>query len=254
MAATAAAPHPASPEAGAGSRTGVGRAIIFVMGREGRVPARAAGGWLAVASEALIARLLELTLSGTNPVFMGLDGRSGAGKSTLAAAVASGFDDTTARNVQVTVIEGDQFYAGGSAAMWDRRSAADKAGQVIDWRRQRGVLEALRSRGVAEWHPFDWDHEDWDSAGVPLAPKVTVARATPVVVLEGAYSCRPELHDLLDLRVLLDVPRDVRRRQLLEREGDAYRTDWEGRWSVAEDHYFGSVMPPENFDLVLGRP
>ena len=73
-----------------------------------------------------------------------------------------------------------------------------------------------------------------------------------VVVLEGAYSCRPELHDLLDLRVLLDIPPWVRRRRLLEREGDAFRADWEARWSAAEDHYFGTVMPPERFDLVLG--
>lgn len=73
-------------------------------------------------------------------------------------------------------------------------------------------------------------------------------------MLEGAYSCRPEMHDLLDLRVLLDVPHALRRRQLLEREGAAYRTDWESRWSAAEDHYFSTVMPPDRFDVVLGPP
>jgi hypothetical protein len=57
------------------------------------------------------------------------------------------------------------------------------------------------------------------------------------------------LHDLLDLRVLLAIPRAVRRRQLVGREGLAYRTDWEARWSGAEDYYFGSVMPSERFDL-----
>ncbi len=70
----------------------------------------------------------------------------------------------------------------------------------------------------------------------------------PVVMLEGAYSARPELHDLLDPHVLLDVPTEVRRHQLLEREGDEYRTDWETRWSTAEDHYFGN---PGRMDGVL---
>jgi hypothetical protein len=55
----------------------------------------------------------------------------------------------------------------------------------------------------------------------------------------------------LNLRVLLATPRDVRRARLLEREGEAYREDWEGRWAVAEEHSFGSVMTPERFDLVL---
>lgn len=49
------------------------------------------------------------------------------------------------------------------------------------------------------------------------------------VILEGAYSARPELHDVPDIRILLDTPPEQRRRQLLEREGDHYRTDWEAR-------------------------
>lgn len=152
----------------------------------------------------------------------------------------------------VTVIEGDQFYAGGSAESWDRESPAEKAARVIDWRRQRVVLGQLRARGVAEWFPFDWAAEGWDAAIVPFGREPIVARAGSVVVLEGAYSCRPELHDLLDLRVLLDIPHDLRRWRLLEREGDAYRSDWEARWSMAEDYYFVTVMPVGRFDLVLG--
>lgn len=184
------------------------------------------------------------------PLFVGLDGRSGAGKSTLAAALSLRIAHDRAG--LATVIEGDQFYAGGSAELWDRRTPAEKAARVIDWRRQRSVLEQLRDRGVAEWYPFDWEADDWDADVVPLAPEPIVARAGSVVVLEGAYSCRPEMHDLLDVGVLLDVPREVRRRRLLAREGDAYRADWEARWSAAEDHHFASLMPPENFDLLLG--
>ena len=205
-------------------------------------------------SVALIARLRTQVAGRTTPLFVGIDGRSGAGKSTLAAAIATEFAESDPGVALVTVIEGDQFYAGGSAESWDHRTAAEKADQVIDWRRQRHVLEQLRARGVAEWYPFDWEAEDWDRDSVPLASEPIVARAGSVVVLEGAYSCRPELHDLLDLRVLVDIPREVRRRRLLEREGDAYRSDWEARWGAAEDWYFGTIMPPERFDLLLGRP
>jgi uridine kinase len=154
----------------------------------------------------------------------------------------------------VIVIEGDQFYAGGSAETWDRRSVVERADGVIDWRRQRKLLVALRSEGQATWYPFDWEADEWDSDEVPLSSVPVHCAIAPVVLLEGAYSARPELHDLLDLRVLLDIPADVRRRQLAAREGDEYRTDWEARWSAAEDHYFGVVMPPERFDLVLGLP
>jgi uridine kinase len=184
------------------------------------------------------------------PFVVGIDGRSGAGKSTLAAAVA----EALCASGGVTVIDGDQFYAGGSAATWDRHTAAEKADRVIDWRRQLPVLEALRRGDPAAWHAFDWEADDWDADVVPLVPQPLVAEPAPVVVLEGAYSCRPELHRVLDLRVLLDVPRAVRRRQLLEREGGDYRAEWEARWSAAEDYYFGTVMPAERFDVVLRGP
>jgi uridine kinase len=190
----------------------------------------------------------------TAPLFVALDGRSGSGKSTLAALVSERLSVPATATSIVTVIEGDQFYAGGSAASWDQRTAAERASGVIDWRRQRTLLQQLRDRGDGTWSPFDWDSEDWDSDDPPLRAEPVRSVVAPVVMLEGAYSARPELHDLLDLRVLLDVPTDVRHRQLLEREGKEYLSDWDARWSEAEDHYFGSVMPATQFDLVLRLP
>lgn len=199
----------------------------------------------------MVARLSQEVARHEGPLFVGLDGRSGAGKSTAAAVVAERLG-RGGGGVAVTVIEGDTFYAGGSAATWDRCTPVDKAAGVMDWRRQRSVLRRLRRHGVATWRPFDWEADDWDADPVALSPRPVRAVVAPVVLLEGAYSCRPELADLLDLRVLLEVPVDVRRRQLLEREGEGYRAEWEARWSAAEDHYFETTMPVERFDLVLG--
>ena len=84
-----------------------------------------------------------------------------------------------------------------------------------------------------------------------MSDRLVRAEAGSVVVLEGAYSCRPELHDLLDLRVLLDVPADIRCRRLGERDGENDHRDWNARWAAAENHYFGTVMTPGRFDLVI---
>lgn len=204
-----------------------------------------------VLAATLIDWLRERIAHRDQPLFVGLDGRSAAGKSTLAALVAQEFAVTQGDRGFVTVIESDEFYAGGSGEAWDRKTAAEKADEVIDWRRQRVALTQLRQYGIAEWQAFDWEAENWDSDTVPLASPATVTRSAPVTVLEGAYSCRPELHHLLDARILLDVPRSVRRKQLLDREGYDYQAEWEARWTEAENHYFREVMPPEHFDLVL---
>lgn len=178
----------------------------------------------------------------TAPLVVALDGRSGAGKSTLARFVADA--------VGAGVVDGDDFYAGGSGETWDAMTAAEKVAHVIDWRRQRPVLEALRRGEAASYQPYDWD----DDANDGLAPHVVAVEPAPVVILDGVYSARPELADLLDLRVLLDTDDEVRRAQLLAREGDLYRAEWEARWAEAELHYFGTVMPPGAFDLVLCAP
>lgn len=197
----------------------------------------------------MIDRLVRAVAGGPMPCVVGLDGRSGSGKSTLAAHVASVLDRD--HGVQVAVIGGDEFYAGGSASTWDARSVAEDVDQVMDWRHQHDVLVDLRDRGEASWRPFDWESPSWDAEVAPLADVPIAMSAEPVMILEGVYSCRPELADLLDLRVLLDPPAAVRRRQLLAREGDDYRADWEVRWGAAEDEYFGTVAPHGWFDLVL---
>lgn len=180
------------------------------------------------------------------PLFIGLDGRSGAGKSTLAEAVRVELGDGAA------VVKGDDFYSGGSFDFWDTQTDEQIVAKGMDWTRQLEVLSALRSNGVATWHPFDWDAEDWDSDDARLAVETCETQAAPLVILEGAYSCRPELHSVLDALVLLAPPREVSRAQLLKREGEPYRAEWESRFSGAEDLYFGEVMPEDRFDLVLG--
>lgn len=173
-----------------------------------------------------------------HPLLVAIDGHSAAGKSTLAAEVAS--------QIEAAVIDGDDFYAGGTAALWDGMSPAEKAHHCIDWRRQRPLLEMLKAGETVSWHPYDWDVHDGR-----LAPRPRVCAPAPVIILEGVYSARPELADLMDLRVLYEAPPALRRQRWKAREGEGYFDDWTRRWSDAEDWYFNHVMPSHRFDLVL---
>jgi uridine kinase len=188
----------------------------------------------------LIHRIDRLVGQRANPLVVALDGWSGAGKSTLAVLVAE--------RTGAAVICGDDFYAGGTPEHWDAMKPSAKVAHCVDWRRQRSVLTDLANGRRASWLPYDWEHDDGSFSGTPLT-----CEPASVVILEGAYSARPELADLLDLRVLLDVPKRIRRQRLLQREADRYRAEWEDRWAAAEEHYFTHVMPPCAFDLVLGH-
>jgi uridine kinase len=183
---------------------------------------------------ALADTLARLARESERPLIVAIDGRSGSGKSTLAAALSGTLD--------AAVIEGDDFYAGGTVLRAD--SPASRATVCIDWKRQRPVLQALRAGQEAQWHPFDWDAFDGSlgATAIRLGPRA-------VIILEGTYSARPELADLVDLRVLVTVPDVERHARLMAREGNI--GPWERQWHVAEDHYFEAVMPPDAFDIIL---
>jgi uridine kinase len=123
---------------------------------------------------------------------------------------------------------------------------AERVDHCIDWRRRLAVLETLSRREAATWRPYVWEADDGR-----LADHLLTCPPRRVVILDGAYSAHPELGDLLDLRVMLDVPDEVRRQRLRRREGEHYRATWEARWALAEEYYFAQVMPPEAFDLVI---
>jgi uridine kinase len=103
----------------------------------------------------------------------------------------------------------------------------------------------------AAWYPFDFEAGPRPDGTYPLATSPTTRDPAAVVVLDGAYCSRPELADLIDLSVLVDVSAAERHRRLAERDGEAYTATWQQRWSAAEDYYFTAVRPRSSFDLVV---
>jgi len=186
----------------------------------------------------IVSRIERLLGERSAPLLVAIDGQSGAGKSRLAAAIAA--------EVEAVVVDGDDFYAGGSDAEWDTRTVREKVDQCIDRRRLRSeALEPLLAGRAASWHPFDWE------AGQGLAARPIVGRPARVILLDGAYSARPELADLLGLSVMVDVPAEVRRQRLLEREGADAIDAWYRRWDEAEVYYFTRIRPRASFDIVV---
>jgi uridine kinase len=178
--------------------------------------------------EGLASAILERARPLSRPCIVALDGRSGVGKSTLARALAA--------SLGATVLDGDGFFAGGVSVRGN--TPAERARDCIDWRRQRPVLESLRTGHGASYFAFDWTAFDGR-----LEREPTRVEPRPIVIFEGVYSGRPELADLIDMRVLLRVSEATRVQRLLAREGSI--GPWERQWHEAEDWYFENVAPED---------
>lgn len=190
-------------------------------------------------ARSLVDLLRETVRPPDRPLMVALDGRSGTGKTTIAAAVATAMGSDEDGRPLVAVVAGDDFYTGGSAKTWDARSPEQNAAACIDWHRQRDVLESLRRTGQATYRAFDWTAQDWDADNPPLTAARTV-HAAPIVLLEGVYSTRPELADLLDVCVRVDAAADDSAVRVERRDGTDDRAAWNARWSAAEEAYFAT--------------
>jgi uridine kinase len=189
--------------------------------------------------------LLLRLQSGARPFIIAIDGGSGAGKSTLAVQIA--------QVLNAALVQSDDFYSAHIPdAEWDRRTPEERYDDVIDWRRLRTeVLLPLRAGQTARWHPFDFAHPRADGT-YPPSSEVVERGPADVIVLDGAYSTRPELLDLIDLTMLIDVPVSIRHARLAAREDAAFLTAWHARWDAVEAYYFSQVRPTAVFDLVIG--
>ena len=72
-------------------------------------------------------------------------------------------------------------------------------------------------------------------------------------MLDGAYTARPELADVVDLPVLLELDHALRRVRVSQREGDEFADGWYAVWDAAEEPYFTTIRPRESFAIVFTR-
>ncbi len=198
---------------------------------------------LALASS--VADIRRKMVNRQTPMLVALDGYSGAGKSTLASLIEQELD--------VAWVQSDDFFAAGIPdAGWYSRTTEERARDAIDWKRLRDeALEPLLAGRDARWHAFDFEAGVQPDGTYRMRTDYVKRDAAPVILLDGAYSARPELADLVDLSVLVHAPVDVRHARLADCEEEGFLQRWHARWDAAEKYYFTHVRPKSSFDLVV---
>lgn len=179
--------------------------------------------------------LIAQRQAGSARVLVAIDGCGGAGKSTL----ARGIRDSV---VNVSIVRTDDFFRPLNEYPARILTPARAYELYFPWERMRDeALAPLRNGRTARYQRHDWTTDalgDW-----------VIVEPNPIVIVEGVYSSRPELRDLLDAIIFIDAPREVRRRRMLARGPD--NSDWMTPWMAAEDWYLEHVRPQESADLIL---
>ena len=137
--------------------------------------------------EEIAARVDAMLQSGTRPVVIGMDGMAASGKTTLAALLAERLD--------ASVIHMDDFFLPQGFRTPERLRTP--GGNVYYERFCREVKPYIRSGQLFGYRVFDaHKHVYVDTRDV--WPK-------PVILVEGCYCMHPEIGDIYDLRLFVEV-------------------------------------------------
>ena len=167
-------------------------------------------------------QLLRNAAGKPGPAVLAIDGRCAAGKSTLGMKLAEAWD--------APLFHMDDFYLQAHQRTEER--LAEPGGNVDRERFLQEVLLPLRRGEPVLYRPFDCHSMDFRKAQ-QIAVK-------DIAIVEGSYACHPDLRDLYDLRIFMDIDPETQRERLLRRNGPEGLQRFIERWIPLEERYFES--------------
>ncbi len=185
--------------------------------------------------QSIIERIMQLASGKQGAItIVAIDGRCGAGKTTLAQKIGE--------KVDCTFFRMDDFFLRPEQRTAER--LAQPGGNVDRERFFEEVLAPL-SKGEREivYRPFDCSRME-------LGESVR-ASCRGIVLVEGSYSCHPELWDSYDLHIFADISPEGQLERITAREGEQKAQIFKSRWIPLEERYFGAFGIREKCELVV---
>ncbi len=165
-------------------------------------------------------KLKEISAQGSRPALLAIDGRCASGKSTLAAKLAAEWD--------ANLFHMDDFYLQPHQRTAER--LAEPGGNVDRERFLTEVLRPLRAGEPVSYRRFDCRTFTFDPEQI-IEPKL-------IAIVEGSYACHPELRDLYDLRIFLDIDPQTQMERITRRNGPEAAERFRTVWIPLEETYF----------------
>lgn len=158
------------------------------------------------------------------PLLVAIDGRCASGKTTLAVDLQ--------KACGCAVVHMDDFFLRPEQRTIERY---ETPGENVDHERfLEEVLQPLHQENTAVYRPFDCSTQQF-AAPIRL-------ESAPVIVVEGSYSCHPELWPYYDLRIFLTISPEKQMQRIEKREGSEYAEVFRTKWIPLEEAYFSTYQ------------
>lgn len=168
----------------------------------------------------------------SRPFLIAIDGRCAAGKSTLASLLG--------QRLKCNIFHMDDFFLQPHQRTEERLKEA--GGNVDRERFVKEVLKPLSEGDNVVYRPFDCGTMGFSAA--------VEAPYRQIGVIEGSYSCHPELWDFYGIHVFLNVRPEEQLRRIEKRNG-ANCEMFKNKWIPLEERYFEEFGIMERCELIF---
>lgn len=166
-------------------------------------------------------------------IIIAIDGRCGGGKTTLATQLEKVLD--------CNVVHMDDFFLRPQQRTEERLSTP---GENVDHERfLKEVLLPLRESKAFSYRPFSCKNQALGDV-VEVEPK-------PVTIVEGSYSCHPNLWGCYDLRIFVDINPTEQMQRIINRNGTEAAQMFKNKWIPLEEKYFDAYNIKDRCDIII---
>ncbi len=176
---------------------------------------------------------IVLLSEGRRLFIVAVDGRCASGKTTLANELSKKLD--------CNVIHTDDFYLQPFQRTAERY--AEPGGNLDRERLIREILEPLSMGKKPLYQPFLCHLMNFGQL-IRLENK-------RIYIIEGSYSCHPELRSFYDMTVFVTVDADTQKKRILERNGEEKLRAFIEKWIPLEEKYFYAFDIEAEADLIF---
>ena len=167
-------------------------------------------------------------------LLIAIDGRCAAGKTSLAAFLKNTY--------KCNVIPMDHFFLRNEQRSTERLS---EPGNNVDHERVlEEIMMPLMKHEDFVYRPYDCQKRDFGDAINVQSKRINV--------VEGSYSCHPELFDFYDLRIFLTISPEEQLSRIRERNGADHAEDFIRKWIPYEERYFAAFDIEKRCDFCFG--
>lgn len=180
-----------------------------------------------------ILKEIQLRFRTQDPFLIAIDGRCAAGKTTLAEYLRN--------SINSNVFHMDHFFLRPEQRTKER---LQQPGGNVDYERfYEEVLFPLKQGLPVTYRSYDCQQQK-------LAAPVSID-SKPISIIEGSYSCHPNLWDSYDLRIFLTVPFEEQLRRIESRNGADRLFVFREKWIPMEEQYFTAFQIQMRCELLF---